>query len=158
MRQIRLVPFVLALLCFALPFAEVSCQGQKVASISGFDFALGKQIEVRDPTSGQIQKKQLSTVTGFAVALGCVVASILLGFVAGNAGKLLPGAAGVGGFISMIVGKADFDGQMLKDGQGMFVCQWVTGFFVACLLLLAGALLAGYQAFQALQQKPPATG
>ena len=44
-RTIRPALAAIVVLCFLLPFVEITCSGQKVASITGIDMALGKTVK-----------------------------------------------------------------------------------------------------------------
>lgn len=53
-KGIRIAPFVLGILCFLLPFVEVSCSGQKLVSFTGLQLITGS--ELQNPMGGQAQK------------------------------------------------------------------------------------------------------
>jgi hypothetical protein len=148
-RNLRLAPFVLTLLCFILPFIQISCrvdksQTLKVASLTGIQLVTGTEIEQKDPFTGQVQKQKIPSEKWVVYALVCAAAATLLCFVSGAAGKLLPALLGAGGFICMLVVKKRFDDQMLKEGQGLLTIEYGLGFIATCILLLVGAAMCGY--------------
>jgi hypothetical protein len=148
-RNLRLAPFMLTLLCFTLPFIQISCrvdesQTLKVASLTGIQLVTGTEIEQKDPFSGRVQKEKIPSEKWVVYALICATAATLLCFVSGAAGKLLPALLGVGGFICMLVVKKRFDDQMLREGQGLFTIEYGLGFIATCILLLLGAAICGY--------------
>ena len=50
-RTIRPALAGIVVLCFLLPFVEITCGGQKIAAISGIDMALGREIKPPDMSS-----------------------------------------------------------------------------------------------------------
>jgi lysylphosphatidylglycerol synthetase-like protein (DUF2156 family) len=50
-RAIRPALAGIVVLCFLLPFVEITCGGQKIAAISGVDMALGREIKPPDMSS-----------------------------------------------------------------------------------------------------------
>lgn len=156
-RNVRLAPFLLTLLCFILPFIQISCRVDKshtlkVASLTGIQLVTGTEIEQKDPFSGQVQKQKIPSEKWVVFTLICAAAASLLCFVTGAAGKLLPALLGVGGFICMLVVKKRFDDQMLKEGQGLLTIEYGLGFIATCILLLLGAAICGYHYNQAKKE------
>jgi lysylphosphatidylglycerol synthetase-like protein (DUF2156 family) len=47
-RTIRPALAAIMVLCFLMPFVEITCSGQRVASITGIDMALGKTVKSQD--------------------------------------------------------------------------------------------------------------
>ena len=44
LRKLPPAAYLLALICFLLPFVEVSCNGQKVVSLTGIQLLAGPQV------------------------------------------------------------------------------------------------------------------
>lgn len=144
-RQIRVAPFVITLICFILPFIQISCRGQKIVALTGLQLATGTEIDQKDPFSGQVQKKEIPRETTILLVLICAAAAIGLCFVAGKAGKLYPAIAGGIGFILMLVAKSRLDNDAIKEGQGGLSIDYQIGFILVCIFLLVGAVLCGFQ-------------
>ncbi|MGA2656531.1 MAG: hypothetical protein ABSH34_03330 [Verrucomicrobiota bacterium] len=154
-RQFRAAPFVLALLCFLLPFITISCQGVKAVSLTGLQLAAGTTIEQRDPITGQAHREKIPSETSVLLVLLCTAAAAGLCFASGRSGALLPAVAGAAGFLLMLVAKSHFDSQTLEQGRGVLAVGYEMGFILTCLLLLAGAGLCG---FQYKQEQPQTRG
>lgn len=144
-RQIRVAPFIITLICFILPFIQISCQGQKVVALTGLQLATGTEIDQKDPFSGEVQKKPIPRETTILLVLVCAAAATGLCFVTGKAGKLFPAIAGGIGFVLMLVAKSRFDNDILKEGQGVLSVGYAIGFILVCIFLLAGAVICGFQ-------------
>jgi hypothetical protein len=160
MRQLRIAPFILAVICFVLPFVEVSCQGQKVSSFTGIELAFGKQVEHQNPFSGQIQTKKLDGNANMLAALICIVAATALALISGALGKILPAIAAAAALIDLIAAKVNIDSQVAKESQGAAVDTWGVGFFAACAFVSVGAIAAFLQLSQrsdTTTEPPPPT-
>lgn len=78
MRAVRIAK-VVALLAFALPWLTVSCSGQKIASISGWNLVTGS-ISLRNPVSGAVEQHGGSPSVLIILALIAIVGGIVLSF------------------------------------------------------------------------------
>jgi len=147
-RTIRLAPYILALLCFLLPFVEVSCQGQKLASLSGFQLAMGTTVDVPDPISGQAKSQRLNDEPGIAWAFWLTVCALVLALSSFKKMKLWAALGGAGAFVSMLVAKSHMDKEILTQGGGLVSISCTFGFILACLLQIVGAVISGIQSRQ----------
>jgi hypothetical protein len=139
-RKIRCAPFALALICFFLPFIQVSCQGQKSTSLTGLQLATGTEIVQRDPWSGRKEIQTIPSEKSIVFVLICAAVATGAAFVAGKKGSLIPAISGGLGFVLMLVAKSRLDNQTLEEGQGMLTIEYQVGFIAVCLLLLGGAI------------------
>lgn len=138
-RTLRLAPFFLCLICFLLPFVEVSCQGQKVAALSGLELAKGTQAEVNG------EQRKIEPETAFSVAAIFAIVAALLCLLSDETGKVMPAVLGLGGFVALLMGKAKIDKDLIEQGGGTIVDTWQIGFYLACALFIVGAGIAAYQ-------------
>src|SRR5664279_3122805 len=77
LRKIPPAGYLLALICFLLPFVEVSCNGQRVVSLPGLQLLAGPQVDGGGGMFAQ-PKQQVKPET-----------SVVIAFVAGIAGLVL---------------------------------------------------------------------
>jgi hypothetical protein len=142
-RALRATPFLLALGCFLLPFVMVSCQGQHVTKLNGYQLAFGTTVERTEPFSGRTETKKIE---GDPAALGMILATALAGTLAvmgrGVVGAKLTSLTGGVALGSAVVLKIRLDEQILRQGEGMFRVEYQAGFIVCVLLLATGTGMA----------------
>jgi hypothetical protein len=143
-------PFLLLLISFLLPFLEFSCQGNKIAALSGYQTGFGTELDSRDTWSGQVKKEKVDATPMVAVVL-------LLGVVAGLVAFAAPGAAailGTAAVILLFVAQSQIEKDVLAHGKGMIAVSFQSGFYGSILLLLAGAGLSAYAALSGRTPPP----
>jgi hypothetical protein len=140
-RTFRLTPFFLALVCFALPFLEVSCQGQKAMAMTGIQLATGTEYQQTDPFTGQPTTKKIQGEQVFLAALGGTGLALLLCFSPGLGGPMLGFACGLIDLGLLIGGKLKIEGDLVKQAGNAAVCNWQLGFWAACLFLGIGIIV-----------------
>lgn len=134
MDTIKLTPaaFVLAIVCFALPFAKISCQGQAIATVSGIETLTGKVVQ----GPGQSQK-----IPQDAMAVGAFVAALVGAVLAFKGLRRYAGMAGIAGVLLLFGYQSRFAGQIASESQGAATVEFQAGFWLALLGLSAGAAL-----------------
>jgi hypothetical protein len=141
--RFRWTLFAFVLLCFVLPFVQVSCQQQKLMSFTGFQMAFGT--EIQEPQMfGPAKTRQISgdwlLLLSFLAALTGLVCSLLKI----KSVSLVTAVCGAAGFILLLVFKVRLDNEVLKQGGGLLDIDYQFGFIAASLLFLASAALNGY--------------
>jgi hypothetical protein len=145
-RKFRAAPFAAAVLCFFLPFVQISCTMQRSMGFpfSGVQMVTGTEIQTPDFGGGPGKTEKVPP-SGLAIAvLLCSLAALGLCFVAGRTGSLCAAIAGALGFVLMLILKAGLDQDALKQGQGLLVIEYRIGFIAICFFLLAGAAMNAY--------------
>lgn len=140
--------FAASILCFIFPFLSVSCGGQKVATFTGVQLAIGTTLE-QPQTSGPTKNQKVDPDPLAALAGLCAVIGIGLSF-AGTRAAIAAAISGGLGAISLLFMRLRLADQVLKQGQGMLQVNSETGFSLALLLLIAGA---AWNAFLFWQRK-----
>jgi hypothetical protein len=145
-RKFRAVPFAAALLCFFLPFVQVSCTMQRSMGFpfSGVQMVTGTEIQAPDFGGGRGKTEKLPPSPQAIFVLLCSLAALGLSLAPGRAGSLFAAIAGAAGFLVMLLLKAGLDQDVLKQGQGLLVVEYRIGFIAICICLLAGAAMNGY--------------
>ena len=139
----RLSPaaYLLALLCFLMPFVELSCQGQELATFTGLQVATGAS--VKEPRMfGPPQEKTLPPDIVVLAALAAAGAGLLLSLGKGGASSQSSGVAGLSAAILLLVFKSRTDSGMLSQGGGLIQVQYGLGFWGATLLSAVAAVIA----------------
>jgi hypothetical protein len=142
-RKLSPAIFGIVIICFFLPFVNVTCQGQKVASFSGFQLVGGTTIE----QSGGWGGKQVRNVSGEPLALFAFLATIAglaLSFYRRDKSAIAPAAVSGIGLILLLVLKSKLDSDILKQGGGMLQLEYSVGFWMAFILYLAAMVLNGF--------------
>jgi hypothetical protein len=142
-KAFRVVPFLLALACFLLPFVEVSCAGYKT-SLTGFQVATGWEMEKADLSGMRTKKERVAGDALALLALVCTGVGVL--FSCGNhaGGVFLAALGGAGGFVLLVWFKLRTDHEVVRQAAAVTL-TYPPGFSLACLFLLAGAGLCVYQ-------------
>ena len=136
MRKLTPAVFVLALICFFLPFATFSCQGQEVASLSGIRLATGTTVKqprlLGPPKSQRVDPDPLAVL-----ALLSVLAGIGLCFIKGKKGAAGSGILAALGIIFMAALRSKLDNETLQHTAGAIQVSYGAGYYLTLLFLLA---------------------
>lgn len=146
-QTIRLAPFVLAGLCFLLPFLRISCRDDRdirPVSLTGIQLVTGTEIRLKG-LFGQVEKYKVPSQPWVLGALLCTVAAGLLCLLKGAADGISPAFASAAGLFCMLVAKQQFEAKVLKEGEDALTVEYGPGFIGVSILLLVGAAICVYQ-------------
>jgi hypothetical protein len=87
-KAIRLAPFLLALVCFFLPFFRISDYQGPLVEVSGFDLFMGKTIEYVVFYTSQSGSYHLSSDAAFPAFMSVLALVTMCIFEEGNEGKI----------------------------------------------------------------------
>jgi len=140
------VLFVVTVLCFLLPFITVSCNGEKIASLSGTDLAFGSSLEQPSPFGGATAKRHIDAEPVATIAFLCAIAGIAVGFLLAR----MPLASAIVGalgtlFLLILMGKVSGDAG--KQAQGLLEIDYGAGFILSLLLFIAATAWNGWLFF-----------
>lgn len=134
--------YVLALLCFLLPFVEVSCQQRPIASLNGYQFAFGGVVTQTNPISGVAESRSIPAETTATVALALACLGLLTALIKKPESNAIGVAAGVGGGIALLMLKAKIESQIAQQqGQGIVEIAFKGGYWLTLALLFCGTAL-----------------
>ena len=145
-KRFRWTIFALILLCFMLPFVQVSCQEQKLMSFTGFQMTFGTEIQ-QPQMFGPTQTKQIPGDALLILTFLAALAGLACSFLKNRIGILISLICSAGGFLFMLIFKLRVDNEILKQGGGMLNVEYLIGFIAACLLFLVGAAVNGYMLY-----------
>jgi len=143
----------LALLGYFLPFVSVSCNRQKVASLTGIQLAFGttaQQPQMFGPPKAQrVDAEPLATL-----AFLCCLGALGLGFAKGRNGEI--GAAVLAGisFVALLLLKSRLEDQALRRSNGMFQVDYEFGFWLVLLSSAAAGVLSAIAPSRSSDSKP----
>lgn len=133
----RPVPFLLALVCFLLPFVEVSCQGQRVARFTGAELALGTKVEQRDPWTGQVKTRKIDAEPFATIAAATLLLAAALAWKDQTELAMVSGSAALAALLALMT---ILDREAAKEASGLLRLSYLPAFWLA--MLLAALLLA----------------
>jgi hypothetical protein len=134
----RIAPYAIAILCFILPFIQISCDGKKMMSFTGVQLVTGS--EMKSPMTDDTEK--IPPAPTAIIALAALVAGVVFALKLDRGSSILSSVAGGVAFISMIILKTNMDAEIMKESSGMPVtADYQIGFWSVCILALAGAIL-----------------
>lgn len=151
--------FGIALICFLLPWVNVSCEGKKVTTLSGINLITGTTIEeprkFRAPRGftyphadelrqyfeqGNKTNREVLAILAFLVAIG----GLGMSFLKGRSGILGPAIAGAVGTILLLILSAKLNNDILREGEGLLRLDYRIGFYLTLLLFLSAIGVNGY--------------
>lgn len=137
--------FVIAALSFLLPFVAASCNGQRVAQLSGIQLVTGTKVKA--PSSygyGYSTNKEVDPEPLAIIAFVATLAGIAFAFIKGVLGRRLSAVSGAIGFISLFLLQGKLNSDITKEAANLFKLDYLFGFWAALILLLIGAALNTY--------------
>lgn len=136
---IRIAPYALGIICFILPFLQVSCSGEKLMSFTGVQLVTGS--EMSNPMTEETEK---IPPNGYAVvALIAIVLGLVFSLNPEKGKSIVAGIMGLVAVVAMILLKTKMDAEIMKEASGFPVSvDYKAGFWGLCIASVAGALLA----------------
>jgi len=126
------------LVCFLFTFVNISCQGDRYASLTGVQLAFGTTIETQKVFGGT-EKKKIEPAPLVMLAFFAAVAGLVAGLIRNNK---IAAIAGVAGFILLLLYKSNTDGDVTRQGNGMIQIDYGGGFVTSVVLFGAAVIIA----------------
>lgn len=142
--------FIIAF-CFFLPFVNLSCGGQTVMSLTGFQLITGAEVKPQgmfgqenifgqqDKSEEKSEKIEAQPLALFAFLMA--ILGLLLSLLKKKTTALLCTVVSALGFIFLILLKVDIDGDAAISGQGVIQIDYQFGYWLAFLLFLLAAIV-----------------
>jgi len=141
------------LICFFLPFVNLSCSGQTIMSLSGFQLITGTEVKqpnmfgqdmleqdnMADKKSEEIEAQPMA-LFAFLAAL----VALLVSLIKKKSVTIINVVMSTLGFIFLLLLKFSIDGDSALNsaGQGVISLDYQFGYWFSFLLFLAGAVLS----------------
>ncbi len=137
-KKLPIAGFVLSLLCFALPFVQVSCTGQKIATLNGFQLLTGTTVNATQ--GGPPARTQPAPAAVIAFIL--VIAAIVLGALGKRIAGIFSGICGLAGAASLMTLASSAQASAPPSAMGMLDISYQPGYYLAVGLMLCSGVVA----------------
>lgn len=141
--------FVLIILCFFLPFVNLSCGGQTIMSLSGFQLITGAKVSPADNLFGGFKQEEFDekervdpqpmAILAFIMAL----AGLGLSFIKRKKLAIITVIVSALGLIFLILLKVNMDGESDLGAQYIITLDYQFGYWFSLLLFAAGVVIFG---------------
>jgi lysylphosphatidylglycerol synthetase-like protein (DUF2156 family) len=137
------VLFLIIILCFFLPFFDLTCQNQKIASITGYELITGTTISPPQLYNTASQRESVNPEPFAVIAIIIAFAAFILGFFKKAALAVI--AVSFIGAVTLILLSSKISGDIAGriELQGLST-QWAPGMYIVLILFLGAMLLNLY--------------
>jgi hypothetical protein len=151
-KKISASMFALILICFFLPFATVSCNGQPYVQVSALELTTGKTFEVpRRDFSGKTESQNIPGDGKAALVLVAAAVGIGTSLLKFRRSSLISAGVGAFGLLMLLAIKSGIDTQLLDKSREAvaadFKANYGLGFWGSTLLFLSAIALNIWQFF-----------
>lgn len=146
LRKLPPAAYLLALICFLLPFVEVSCNGQKVVSLTGIQLLAGPQVGGGTGIFAQPQQ-QVKPETSVVVAFVAGIAGLVLSVLKQRRTDIIGAVCGIIGGGSLLALQQSILSGAPPQAMGLIQIQYQPAYFLSVLLFFAGSVMMFYVAF-----------
>ncbi|GAB4388736.1 MAG: hypothetical protein Kow0025_09830 [Thermodesulfovibrionales bacterium] len=142
-RKITPAMYGAIVICFFLPFVNVSCSGQKVMSFTGFQMVTGSTYQTPSMYGEKTKSEKIDPEPPAIAAFVLAIAGLALSLTRSKKGSLFSSAASFGGLVALLWLKADLDNDALKSGQGIIQLEYSMGYWLSVILFGASVFVNG---------------
>lgn len=138
--------FGVILVCFLLPWVNLTCAGQTYATLTGFDLVTGTTVKAQDG-----QDRETDTGGLAVLIMVSALAGVFVGFLKYKDREHIVLGSGILGLTALgevIWMKLRIENDLANKTQGMVTAEFTTGFWIALLGFLATIILNGYAYLQ----------
>jgi hypothetical protein len=134
------------ILLFFLPFVNLSCSGQTIMSLSGFQLITGADYQPNSmfgetTTSEAKENKKVDSQPLALFALLSAVIALAIGFVKMRTMSLVNIVLSILGAIFLILLKINMDGDVKLSGQAVITLDYQFPYWLSIILFLAAAFV-----------------
>ena len=150
--------FALIVICFFLPFVNLTCSGQTIMSLTGIQLITGAEYKAQgmfnqegmfddqseQQTGMQTKNQDIDAQPMAFFALLFAVVGLVLSFIKNRVMAIITIVASVLGAICLLLLKANIDSDASMQGQGVIQIEYQFGYWFAFLLFIVGAVLGWF--------------
>ncbi len=140
--------FLLVAGCFFMPFFDLTCSGERLATMHGIHMVTGTQLEQRNPFSGKSEYKRIEPAPLAMIAFAVALVGVGLSFVKHYSVALINVCAGLTGFGLLLMLKSQIDAEVMRQGEKLILVQYHPGFWLTLALFLASAAYNSFLFFK----------
>ncbi|MBD3180742.1 hypothetical protein GF312_00520 [Candidatus Poribacteria bacterium] len=152
--------FGLIIICFFMPFVNISCAGGGAVTLTGLQLVTGTDIGESDSHShghsrdsfGRSQSESVSPQPLVIAVLICGILGLVLSFPRNLEISIIPALIGVIGVILLLFFKYQVDNAILEEGEGMLHAQYGIGFWLTFIFIIIAIILNVFLFFQSKKQ------
>jgi hypothetical protein len=145
--------FGVIIFCFLLPFVDLTCSGQTVMTLTGFQLITGAELDqssmfnqpgMFDQQGMQNQQSGNQSVEAQPLALFALFAAVLglaISFIRKKTTAFMCMIISASGGIFLLLLKISLDSDATENGQGIVQLEYQFGYWFSFLLFILGAVL-----------------
>lgn len=143
--------FGLIILCFFFPFVNLSCSGQTVISLTGFQLITGAEYSEKNMLGQDMfgemnnaevkEEKEIEAQPLALFAFLTAFAGLAVSFIRKKITALLSLVISVLGAVFLILLKINIDGDAQINGQGVIELEYQAGYWLTLLLFIIAAII-----------------
>lgn len=134
--------FILIIILFFLPFAQIRCDSTIISEVKGIEFVTGKEIKTEKSDSDAPSKidPDIYAILAFA----CSIIGLVLSFFSKRALLFLGGTVSFAGMAMLLLFKNNLDNEVLKSGEtfGLITINYQFAFWLALGLFILYGLFS----------------
>jgi hypothetical protein len=145
-RKIALGIFLLAIIFFLLPWVSVSCMGEDIIQVSGFDMVSGSySFPAEDELTGVNAESEPLAIWAL-VAAGVGVFVSLFTWKIGFFLRILSGLAGIGLLIALKIKlNNDFNSQLTGEMAGFLQFKYLVGYWLTLIAFAVAMIVSSFR-------------
>ncbi len=129
--------FGVIIFCFLLPFVNITCGGQTVMSLTGFQLITGGELDQENMQNQQVGSQSIEAQPLAHLALLAAVLALAISFIRPFVCIIISALGGI--FLLLL--KFSLDGDASLKGEGVVQLEYQFGYWFSFLLFILGAVL-----------------
>lgn len=142
-KNISSAVFGIIIICFFLPFMDISCNGQKIISFTGIQMVTGVTIKQPNVFGEGSERQKVDPEPLVIIAFSSAIVGLLLSFIKNRKSSLLPAISAAIGTVALLMLKSKIDNYVLEVGRVLEV-RYVYSFWATLILLITAVFLNIY--------------